>query len=90
LNEKTRPCTEAREQPMAVAGEPRKRSPAPAAAVKLGRRGSDERETAGLAAARRALRARKGPVTDGDRPPPSTFPGKTTTLPGQLALYKKG
>ena len=50
-----------------------------------------ERETAGLAAARRALRLRKGPATDGDRPPPSTFPGrKATVLEGQLCLGDGG
>jgi hypothetical protein len=44
-------------------------------------------ESAGLVAARRALKARKGSATDDDRPPPSAFPGrKATVLEGQLSL----
>lgn len=38
-----------------------------------------------LAAARRALRLRKGPPTQDDTPPVRPFPGrKIRTLPGQL------
>jgi hypothetical protein len=42
-------------------------------------------------ATQRALKARKGPATDDDRPPPSTFPGRrATVLDGQLSLESSG
>ena len=51
---------------------------------------SDERESAGLRAARRALRLRKGTATDADRLPPSTLPGrKAAVLEGQLRLDQR-
>jgi hypothetical protein len=43
--------------------------------------------SSGIAEAKRALRLRKGPPADGDRPPPTPFPGrKVKLIPGQLDL----
>lgn len=42
----------------------------------------------GLAAALRALRAKRRPPTEADRPPLTTFPGpRIPVLPGQLGLF---
>jgi hypothetical protein len=47
----------------------------------------DTRESPAMTAARRALRARRGPPGEADAPRPSTFPGKKVDpIPGQLDL----
>ncbi len=44
-------------------------------------------DSPGIAAALRALRGRKGPATEGDRPPVSPAPGrKVKPIKGQLDL----
>ena len=43
--------------------------------------------SAAHSATQRALKARKGPATEGDRPPPSNLQGrKAAALDGQLSL----
>jgi hypothetical protein len=45
------------------------------------------RNNPGISEALRALKLRKGPPSDDDRPPPGVFPGKKVKLiPGQLDL----